>query len=255
MDLQSLAERFWNHETAAIAVAGSFARGDEGIFSDIDLARFLKTDTQGQDAGTHLIDDRFVVVSDVGPRKVEQCFTDPLDATEYVAGLRTARPLRDPDGYLEAIQKRAREFVWDEAIERKAHAWASAEMVGWIEEVQKGLEGLTRGDEGRMLNARHGLTWGLARVMRVQRGILISSDNGFFPEVIAEIGADSEWARLFRTAFGIGGVTELREQVKSGLRLYVLTARMISATLSREDRPLIDEAARRIVEFRDLGQW
>ena len=246
MDFESLVERFLCPQVKAIALAGSFARGDWGVFSDIDLVRFPETNAQPHDAETHLIGERFVVVSDIGPSKVEHCFTNPVDATECIAGLRVARALWDPDSHFDAIQKRARAFVWEGAIKDKAHAWASAQMVGWIEEVHKGLEGLRRGDQGRMLNARYGLSWGLTKVIRVQRGILISSDNGSYPEVVKDIGPDSEWGVLSRKAFGIDGSTGLREQVEAGLRLYVVTADILAGTLEPEDKTLVDEAVNRI---------
>ena len=44
MDFESLVERFLCPEVRAIALAASFARGDWGVFSDIDLVRFLRAD-------------------------------------------------------------------------------------------------------------------------------------------------------------------------------------------------------------------
>ncbi len=253
MDFESLAERFRCPEVKAIALVGGFARGDAGVFSDIDLVRFRTTDVQER-AETCLVGEHFVVVSDVGSSHVEARFANPLDATEYMAGLRTGRALWDPDCYFDAIQKRAHAFVWDGAMADKSRAWASAQMVGWIEEVRKGLEGLRRGDKGRMLNAGYGLSWGLTKVMRVQRGILISSDNGSYPEVVASIGIDSPWADLSRKVFGINVSLSLQEQVKAGLRLYVLTAALLAGTLKPEDRRLIDEAVSRISnELREAG--
>jgi hypothetical protein len=62
-------------------------------------------------------------------------------------------------------------------MQARANQQASAMLVGWFEEVHKGLAGLQQNDIGRLLNARHGLSWGLGRVMKVQRGILMSGDN------------------------------------------------------------------------------
>jgi hypothetical protein len=104
----------------------------------------------------------------------------------------------------------------------------------------KGLQGLQRGDTGRLLHARFGLSWGLSRVMCVQRGVLLSGDNALYEEVIASVGHDSEWARLCRAVFGTGPVpTTLPDQVKAGLRLYRLTASLLAAIIRPEDQPLI----------------
>ena len=148
---ESLVERFRCPDARAVVLVGSFARGDAGPFSDVDLVRFLREGTHVNKARTHLVGAQFVVVSDMEPSEVERCFTKPVDATEYIAGLRTARTLWAPDGYFDAIQQRAHAFVWGKDMQEKADAWASTEMVGWIEEVHKGLEGLCRGDEGRLL--------------------------------------------------------------------------------------------------------
>ena len=125
-------------------------------------------------------------------------------------------------------------------MQAKANRWASKQMVGWIEEVHKGLEGLRRNDIGRLLHARFGCSWGLTRVMCVQRGVFISGDNALFEEVTADIGKNSEWARLCLAVWGAGPKpSEFLDQVKAGLRLYNLTAAMLADIILEEDQPLI----------------
>lgn len=251
-DFARLAGRFRRPGILAIALMGSHARGEASPFSDIDLVCFrAEARDRPVEAPTFLIDGHFVVVSELGPSEVEACFSQPYEASTFMAGLRQARPLWDPDGYFAAIQERARAFVWDAALQERADAWASAEMVGWIEEAQKGLAGLRAGDEGRLLNARIGLSWGLTKVVRVQRGILISGDNGSYPELIAALGPGSEWAAVSRLAFGLEGGS-LAEQVRAGLRLYLLTAELLADCLRPADQPLIAEISRRIK--RELGR-
>jgi len=244
-DFTSLIERFRDRGVKAIVLMGSYARGDEGAFSDVDLCRFMEADGPDIPASTCLIDGVFVVVSHVTPSQVELTFADPDRATAGIAGLRSGRGLWDPTGHFRAIQERAMAFVWDAAMQAKADAWAGGQMVGWIEEVHKGLEGLRRGDTGRLLNARFGLSWGLAGVMRVQRGVLIHGDNGSVVDVIDHIGADSPWAELLRGAFGIAG-GGLAEHVRAGLRLYVLTAEFLSDILQPDEKALVEETVRRI---------
>lgn len=245
-DFHRLVNLFRQDGVKAIVLMGSFARRDAGAFSDVDLVRFRLADSPRMESQTHLVDQRFVVVSDVTPAEADACFTDPDRASACIAGLRAGRALWDPDGGFRVLQQRAEAFAWDEAMQAKADAMASGRMVGWIEEAQKGLEGLRRDDEGRMLNARHGLSWGLTNVLRVQRGILITGDNGTYSEVVASLGQDSAWSRLSRQAFGIGSGLSLREQVTAGLRLYVLTAELLAAVLLPEHAMLVGEAVKRI---------
>jgi hypothetical protein len=246
IDFEGLAEQFQGPGVLAIVLMGSHATGQAGPFSDVDLARFLESDKDDpHGAGSHLIDGRLVVVSDVSKSQVEKSFTQPEVAVNTIAGLRTGRSLYDPDGIFKEVQARARSFTWDSALQDAANLWASHEMVGWIEEVHKGLEGLRRHDIGRMLNARHGFSWGLSRVIQTQRGVLVSGDNAFFDEIAEVVGPESAWARLRRTAFGIEGADgtapTLRQQIEAGLRLYIETASLLDGVLEEGDRVLVRE--------------
>jgi hypothetical protein len=195
-----LAKQFDHSHAAAIVLMGSYARGEAGPYSDVDLVRFtLDDEIIPPGGGSHLIDGRLVVVSNVSPTRTEAAFARPEVAVETIQGLRYGRALIDRDGYFRALQHRANAFRWDEEMQTKANQWASSQMVGWIEEVHKGLEGLRSGETGRLLHARFGCSWGLARVMCVQRGIMLSGDNALFKEVIAGVGYDSAWAHLYRT--------------------------------------------------------
>lgn len=225
----------------AIVLMGSYAAGNAGPFSDIDLVRLVEKGAEPPLSGSHLPGDTLVVVSNVSPAEVEAWFTKPEVAVKVIAGLRTARALLDRDEKFAAIQARAKAFEWDSVMQAKADHWASQQMVGWIEEVHKGLEGLRRNNTGRLLNSLFGCSWGLSNLLQVQRGILVSGDNGFYDEV----EAGSEWVELRRAAFGIEGkpgrAPTLRQQVIAGLRLYALTAELVKEALEPADRPMVEQ--------------
>lgn len=246
VDFEKLAGQFLGPEVLAIALLGSYATGQAGPFSDVDLVRFVESDAdKPHGAGSHLIDGRLVVVSDVSISQVEKSFTQPEVAVNTITGLRAGRALFDPDGVFKEVQARARAFTWDSAMQEAANVWASHAMVGWIEEVHKGLEGLRRNDTGRMLNARHGFSWGLSQVIQTQRGVLVSGDNAFFDEIAQAVGPESPWAQLRLTAFGIEGADgippTLQQQVEAGLRLYVETANLLDGVMEERDRVLVRE--------------
>jgi hypothetical protein len=244
-DYQSLTAHFQATGVTAVVLMGSHARGDAGLFSDVDLVRFHAEDATERGAETHLIDGHFVVVSDVYPEQVDAWFEQPEQASTTMAGLRGARPLWDPEGVFATVQARARAFTWDATMQARANAWASSQMVGWIEEAQKGLAGLRTGHEGKLLNARYGLTWGLVNVLRVQQGVLVSGDNEVYSEVVAAVGVESRWARLSRQAYGLGGES-LIAQVQAGLQLYASTAELLADALRPADKTMVDEIVRRI---------
>lgn len=250
LDLHQLARQFHHPTVQAIVLMGSFARGDAGTYSDVDLVRFLASDgASPPGGGSHLHHGRLITVSHATPALVERWFTEPHLAIETIAGLRRARPLYDPGGTFAAIQQRAHTFTWDGPIGQKAAAAASEEMVGWIEEAHKGMEGLGRDDVGRLLNARHGFSWGLLKVMALHHRLLISGDNAFFNEVITAVGPESEWSRLSRLTFGLGPPAGLRRQVSAGLQLYALTAALLDDHLRPEEAPLVRQTAVTIRQF------
>ncbi|MEM8533821.1 MAG: hypothetical protein AAGF95_23455, partial [Chloroflexota bacterium] len=107
------------------------------------------------------------------------------------------------------------------------------------------LEGLRRDDVGRLLNGKHGLSWGLLDVVCVQQGIMIGSDNTIYEAVTDAMGHASQWTQLSSQAFGIDRLA-LVDEVRAGLKLYVLTAQMLDAVFKPEDRTMIREVVRRI---------
>jgi hypothetical protein len=241
LDFDALAAQFDHSAAAAVVLMGSFSRGAAGPYSDVDLVRFTEDDgTVLPGSGSHLIDGRLVVVSDVTSTQLEASFEQPEIAVETIQGLRSGRALIDRNGFFNAIQQRAHAFQWDDEMQAKANRWASRQMVGWIEEVHKGLEGLRHNNTGRLLHARFGCSWGLTRTLCVQRGVLISGDNALFEEVTAAVGRDTEWTRLCRAVWGIGTEpSTLHQQVIAGLQLYNLTAAILAEVLLAEDQPLI----------------
>ncbi len=253
MNYAALVTQFNNSSVNAIALFGSHARGDAGPHSDIDLIRFVADDVaEPPGSGSHLIDDTLVTVSDYNPTTVASWFTEPTAAVTAIAPLRQAQPLWDEAEHLARLQARAHAFRWNADLQAKADQWASAEMVGWIEEAHKGLAGLRRDDVGRLLNASIGLSFGLANVVKVQRGVLVYSDNSFLDQVIDAVGQASEWARQCRTSFGIATEPDqpptLRERVAAGLRLYATTAELLTEAIQPADTPLVTRTVERIGE-------
>ncbi len=200
-------------------------------------------------AGSHLIDNRLVVVSDATPDDIDRWFSEPQEAVNVIQGLRDARPLLDPVGCFAALRTQAKHFTWTTELQEKADRFAGKQMVGWIEEAHKGLEGLRRDDTGRLLNARFGLSWGLMHVMQVQRGVLRGSDNDF-GALAAAMGDDSVWTRLLAQSFAMDG-QNLRSAVTAGLHLYCETAVLLHGHLPVDADRLVAATVRRIQQ--ELG--
>ena len=240
--LASLSTKADRPDVLSLVLMGSHARGEAGAYSDVDLVRFVRTST-ATESETLLLDGTLVVISTATAQSIDGWFSEPTQAVDTISGLRTARALIDRGRFFAAIQARAQAFVWDDHLQHKADVWASQELVGLIEEVHKGLNGLVSGDRGRLLNARFGLSWLLSGVIKVQRGVLLHGDNGIYSELAAVMGADSRWTHLRHAAWGIedndGRVPALREQVIAGLQLYIETVHLVKSALQPQDAPKI----------------
>ena len=250
LDFDAIAQKFSAPNIDAIVLIGSHARGEAGPHSDVDIERyFVREGDSVPTGGTHLIDGQLVVVSDILPERVDAWFTEPNEVVNVVAGLRKAKPLID-NGTFTAIQERAHQFRWDEAMQQKANAYASAEMVGWIEEVHKGLQGLANDDVGRLNAASFGLSWGLVNVIKVHRGVMLESENHLLQRVTDAAGADSEWSQLCWQSFGISPQLEqevsLYQRVQAGLKLYSASALLLSDAILPEHLPLIEATVERV---------
>lgn len=250
--IAGLMQRFVPAEAVGVMLMGSRARGNAGPFSDVDWVRLARDDDGLPDDGSYLIDGRLVVVSTLTPTSVEAIFNDPKSTCDNLMGLRTAQILLDREGELARLQRRARDFVWDAAMQSKANLWVAEQMVDIIEEAHKGLEGLRRNDVGRLLNARFGLSWILSGIMKVQRGVLLTGDNGTWDELNRAVGETTPWVRYRWAAFGVddgaGRPPTLRTQVVAGLRLYVATAKLINHALPTREGEMVRATVARIEE-------
>ena len=280
--VQIVLSQFVCPHTIGIALLGSRARGEHGPYSDVDVLRILGDDTGSSHTvscvdkcgGTHFVHGQYFVICDAEEQEAHGWLKVPSDASSWVQGLRIMKPIHG-EAVVEKLQRAAVDFTWTEDLITKSYESIADDMVGWIEEAQKGLEGLRRGggiaNSGRLLNAKHGLTFGLANVMIRYLGLLTRSDNSFLDELFHVLLAEPEevqrlhlisplpskedgmmWVSLCRTAFGIidDGSTPptLDTSVRAGLRLFVLTATIVEPALRQHQRQrlMIHELVSRI---------
>ena len=253
MKINELAQRFDKADVVqALILTGSYACNEAGSYSDIDLVRFVVSGTKLSDDGTYLYENKVLVnLVTVEPDDYEKWFTDPYQATIWIAGIRIARALIDRKNFFtNGLQLRARNFIWDMEMQKRANIEASHRMVGWCEEAHKGLEGLRRNEDiGRLLNACHGLSWGLSEVIQIQRGVFVSSDNNAFLAIESALGDNKQIIKLRRIVFGIMGTHTLRQRVIAGLQFYVLLAEQMSNIWQVNDIEIIQHTVDQIRNF------
>ncbi|VVO74123.1 hypothetical protein PS838_01454 [Pseudomonas fluorescens] len=230
-----------------LMLVGSFARGDAKKFSDIDI---ILISNEPSDLVQKILryEGRLLIINGVSEASIEEVFTNPLSACRYLRGLRAAIPLTDPFGIIRHLKGRSLSFQWDRTMKKKAARYISSEMVGWLEEVHKGLDGLACKDTGRLLQSIHGCSWGLLRVMQIHLRVLEISDNTVVMDVSRTLGDASEWSKLLKVAIGLDE-NDLPSRVRAGLHLYLLTADIVRPSLEPNEIGLLEPTLAHLREY------
>ena len=244
--LQSLVAEFLTKDTIAVALAGSYARGDASRWSDVDIIRYTEMPpaTSEERYTLAIRDGRLVSLTTTTIAAKQAEMGRPEEAIFVVPGLRQARILHDPTGALAALHQQARDFAW-EPLRAAANAHANETVMGDAEEVHKLLSALSRRDESAIRYATLGLVLGLTRAVAVGRGVLIESENSYFRQVQDAAGADSAWTRYHRIAAGfVAGASRLAPATAAGiaaLHLYRETAHLLLSLLLPRHLPVIED--------------
>ncbi len=242
--LSSLTAELKTPNVIGIAMAGSFSRGQGTPYSDIDLHVFVKEKPRNI-IDTSALRQRqgFLVSVHYGNVEEERAkLTCPWDAIWTVPGLRQAVILYDIDGSLASLKQAAVEFNWP-PLQPLANKFASAEISAYAEETYKILGGLSLGQESKVLYAAIGLMLGMAKVIAVQHGILMETENRYFELIQESVGRGSDWTRFFRLALGADpgpmNLPMFKTRGVAALELYRETVKLLEAIILEEHREVI----------------
>lgn len=255
LDNEALAgyvKHFDGPDVEALALTGSYARGDANGHSDVDLLRFTEREASSARERYHLwlVDSRLVSVTTTTIAGKRAELTQPDSALWAVPGLRQARILTDHAGRLAALIAEARAFTWTPELRHAAFDYASDTLAGLAEEVHKLLGALERDDTSAMLYAALGLQQGLTRAALVARGVLLTTENAYFAEALRLGGAGSRWERLLRVVVGydipLDAISLPRARGIAALWLYVQASAMLEDALRVDDGALVAATVARI---------
>jgi hypothetical protein len=244
--INRLVAEFTDAAVIGLLLVGSHARGDASPHSDVDLIRFTAVlpETEAERytltyRGGHLVSlSTATVAAKLGE------LSRPETAIWAVPGLRQAHILLDRQGELASLLQAAHRFRW-EPLQAAADAYASYNVMGLAEEVHKILGALGRDDLPAALYGAWGLMAGLTRVVLVQRGVLIRTENAYFQQVQEAAGLHSRWTRAFRVAVGFE-TASAPLRAAAALRLYSETAALLVAALQPQHEDVIQGALGRI---------
>ena len=248
--LQSALEQIDSPDVIGVGVVGSYARGQESKYSDVDFDIFVgKLPENPYDRYTlrywedKLISLKYTLLDDE-----HSALTNPRRAIWAVPGLRGMKIVLDKDGSMAALQRAAQDFDWS-PLQPIADEFAAEEIMGNAEEVHKILNGLARQHESTVLYASWGLVKNMLETVAVQRGILIVSENRYFDLIQDSLGRNSEWTRVFRTAWGLDTVgSGYQKRGAAALTLYRLSAEMFDGLIPEKHRLVVNKTLQLIKE-------
>ena len=248
--LQTILSRIDSPNVIGVGIVGSYARGQEGRYSDVDMDIFVSRQPVNlYDRYTlRYWEDKLISLKYTLLEEERAAMTDPRRAIWAVPGLRGMRILLDKDGSLAELQRAAQEFDWS-PLQPAADEFAAEMVMGNAEEVHKILNGLARGHESTVLYATWGLVKNMLEAVAVQRGILIVSENRYFDLIQESVGRDSKWTRAFRTAWGLdAGASQYQSRGVAALALYRLSAAMFDALIPEKHREVVNNTLRLLKE-------
>lgn len=248
--IQSAIEKINTPDVVGVGIVGSYARGQESKYSDVDLDIFVNTLPENvYDRYTlrywdgKLVSLKYALLDDE-----RNALTNPRRAIWAVPGLRGMKVVLDKDGSLAELQTMAQKFDFS-LLQRDADEFAAEEVMGCAEEVHKILSGLERGHESTVLYATWGLVKNMLEAVAVQRGVLIVSENRYFDLIQEAVGRDTKWVGAFRSAWGLdSSSSQYQSRGVAALKLYRLTAAMFDRLIPERHREVVNHTIRLIKE-------
>lgn len=250
--LSSLPEGFWdrmvaeldNDDVTAIFLHGSYARGEATPYSDIDLVRLVKEESEQSQRRQYIYREGYLVSIATRPLSTYwQWFTMPERAIFVVPGILEARVLLDKVGAFNILQQRARAFRW-EPLQEAANYYASQLILEQTEIVHKTLRALLLQDMSALSEMILILFNAITDAVSVQRAIFARSGNSYFQQVQESIGQKALWTQYHRTIAGIDPTNaSLEKKGEIVLRLYQETVKLLFPYLQPAHRDTIKQTS------------
>jgi hypothetical protein len=248
--IKSVLEKIDSPDLLGVSIVGSYARGQESKYSDVDFDIFVSKLPESE-YDRHVLrywDGKLVSLKYVLLDDELAALTNPRRAIWAVPGLSGMKIVLDKDGSLAELQKMAQKFDFS-LLQPEADEFAAEEIMGCAEEVHKILSGLARGHESTVLYAAWGVVKNLLEAVAVQRGVMIVSENRYFDLIQESVGRDTKWVSAFRTAWGLDSTSsQYQARGVASLKLYRLTAVMFDGLIPEKHREVVKNTLRLIKE-------
>ena len=250
--LRSLVERFKQPGVIGVAVTGSYSRGVQDRYSDVDLDVFVN-ELPDEDYTLRIFDGKLVSIKYIRLADEFASLTKPDGAVWSVQGLRQMYILWDESGEIHRLKQAAFDFKW-ETLQPVADVYAVEQLMGCAEEAQKIMGGLLKENESKVLYASWGMFKNLSFAAATQSGLMIDSENRIFAMMEAHFkDSRSGWVRAFRFAFGMdveAGKPAFVTRGLAALDLYEETAKLFKDIITENHREVIENTLQLIASFK-----
>jgi hypothetical protein len=248
--IHSALEKLDSPDVIGIGIVGSYARGQESKYSDVDIDVFVNKlpENEFDHYTLRCWDDKLISLKQTLLADERASLANPRRAIWAVPGLRGMNIILDKDGSLTDLRKAAQEFEWS-PLQSAADEFAVDTVMHCAEEVHKVLNGLAHESESTVLYAVWGLIKNLPEAVFVQRGLMMISENRCFDLMQDSMGRDSAWTQSFRKGWGLSpNGSHYQDRAAGALKLYCLTAEILNELIPEKHRPVVNKTLQIIKE-------
>jgi predicted nucleotidyltransferase len=254
--IRSLIARLIQPGVIGVAVAGSYSRGEQNQYSDVDVDIFVDALPEKDMYTLHIFDGKLVSLKYVRVQDEFSSLKKPEKAIWAVHGLKQMQILLDETGQLAKLKQAAYDFDWAE-LQDAANKFAVESLAGCSEEAHKIIDGLLHENESKVLYAAWGMFKNLSFAAAVQAGLMIESENKIFSMMQDHFNNNHAWVRAFRLSFGMDVNPELsayQTRGRAALDLYEQTALLFENIVSDKHRELIENTLQLISSYKQSYQ-
>jgi hypothetical protein len=219
----------------AVVLMGSFARGDETAFSDLDLLAL----GDGPAYRLELQGGQLLAINWSSVSAIESSFASPERAGYAVQGWRDALILRDATRLAARLQQRAREWDWSEPGDRAIDRYVADELCGLAEEVHKLAGLLASGNYFGAAVQRNILGFRIGAILAVHLRLLYATENELW-NLVGDLLGD-EWTTAQARALGTGD-QDFASTCLGALELYELAVERVHTLFDPRERDVVANA-------------
>ena len=231
----------------AATLMGSYARGTEMRYSDIDIVAV-------GDGPRYRLEHRhgmLVAVSWTTVERFERDIGQPESAGLTVQGWRDCRILYDPDCIAAMLKRQAGRWTWDDIGDERCNAYVADQLTGYAEEVHKLVNLLDGGNLAAAAVQRNVLATRMAPILAVHFRLLYASENWLWDDV--GVLAGDRWRTVQERALGVTG-EPFPETCRAALGLFVRTAKILEPLFDDRQRAVVDAACGVVEQVRLANQ-